>query len=229
MRKVFVSQNLIDVEMRKERLQQEAKDLQAAAEAKEKEADAARQAVIRNLRREISVVLPVHIIGPYCRFAAWWDQFASTEVGGVEGISGAEIAESAEHVATALRAWHEAGTAAGDVAFWRGHVERFRSPKAYALVVEALLEQRDPVAAMAVEHGWRGVVVNGCVRDSAELAALPLGVLALATHPRKSRKQGRGRTDVIVAIAGISIAPGNYLYADEDGVIVATRDLLERD
>lgn len=86
----------------------------------------------------------------------------------------------------------------------------------------------DRLAAMAVEHGWRGVVVNGCIRDSAELAALPLGVLALAAHPRKSRKQGRGRADVIVAIAGISIAPGNYLYADEDGLIVATRDLLER-
>ncbi|HYW77928.1 MAG TPA: hypothetical protein VE890_00055, partial [Thermoguttaceae bacterium] len=88
------------------------------------------------------------------RLAVWWDQFASIEVGSVEGISGQETAESARHVAATLRAWHEAGTAAGDIAFWRRHVESFRSPKAYALVVEALLEQGDHVAAMALLVQW---------------------------------------------------------------------------
>ena len=57
-------------------------------------------------------------------------------------------------MAAALRAWHEAGTAAGDLAFWRDHAEQFRSPKAYALVVDALLEHRDPVAAMALLVQW---------------------------------------------------------------------------
>lgn len=88
------------------------------------------------------------------RLAVWWDQFASVEVGSVEGISGQETAESARHVAVTLRAWHEAGTAAGDIAFWQRHVESFRSPKAYALVVEALLEQGDHVAAMALLVQW---------------------------------------------------------------------------
>jgi hypothetical protein len=101
------------------------------------------------------------------RLARWWDQFASGEVGAVEGISGRETCESADQVAAALRAWHEArppgGTgsqgsperpATGDVAFWRGHAEQFRSPKTYALVVEALLEQHDPVAAMALLVHW---------------------------------------------------------------------------
>ncbi len=88
------------------------------------------------------------------RFAGWWDQFASTEVSSVEGISGLQTKQSAEHVATALRARREAGTAAGDVVFWQGHVERFRSPKAYALVVEALLQQHDLVAAMALLIQW---------------------------------------------------------------------------
>lgn len=88
------------------------------------------------------------------KLARWWDQFASTEVTAVEGISGRETCESADHVVAALRAWYEAGTAAGDVAFWRGHAERFRSPKTYALVVTALLEQRDPVAAMALLVHW---------------------------------------------------------------------------
>ncbi len=86
--------------------------------------------------------------------ADWWDKFATTEVGSIEGISGRETCESADHVAGGLRAWHEAGTAAGDLAFWRSQAEHFRSPKAYALVVDALLEQRDPVASMALLVQW---------------------------------------------------------------------------
>ena len=88
------------------------------------------------------------------KLGQWWDRFASLEVDAIEGISGSETRASAEHVSDALQAWHEAGTAAGDIAFWRGEVERFRSPKAYALVVEALLEQRDAVAAMALLVQW---------------------------------------------------------------------------
>ena len=53
-----------------------------------------------------------------------------------------------------MRAWHEGGAAAGDLAFWRQHVEQFRSPKAYALVIETLLDHRDPVAAMALLVQW---------------------------------------------------------------------------
>jgi hypothetical protein len=86
--------------------------------------------------------------------AAWWDCFATTEVGSVESISGRETCDSANHVAAALRAWHEAGTAAGDLAFWRSRSEHFRSPKAYALVVDALLEHGDPVASMALLVQW---------------------------------------------------------------------------
>jgi hypothetical protein len=86
--------------------------------------------------------------------AAWWDQFATIEVSSVESISGRETCDSANHVAAALRAWHEAGTAAGDLAFWRSRSEHFRSPKAYALVVDALLEHRDPVASMALLVQW---------------------------------------------------------------------------
>ena len=86
--------------------------------------------------------------------AVWWDQYATTEVGSIESISGRETCESADHVAAALHAWHEAGTAAGDLAFWRGRAEQFSSAKAYALVVDALLEQRDPVAAMALLVQW---------------------------------------------------------------------------
>ena len=86
--------------------------------------------------------------------ARWWDQFASLEVGSVEGISGQATLESAESVAAALRAWHEGGAAAGDLAFWRRNVAHFRSPKAYALVIDTLLDHRDPVAAMALLVQW---------------------------------------------------------------------------
>ena len=86
--------------------------------------------------------------------AEWWDKFATTEVSSVESFSGNETRESADHVAAALRAWHEAGTASGDLAFWRDRAEQFRTAKAYALVVDALLEQRSAVPAMALLVQW---------------------------------------------------------------------------
>lgn len=86
--------------------------------------------------------------------AAWWDKYASGEVSGVERLSGAETCASADHVAAALAAWHAAGTAAGDIAFWRQRAAQFRSPKAYALVIRALLDEGDPVAAMALLIQW---------------------------------------------------------------------------
>ena len=86
--------------------------------------------------------------------AQWWDKFATTEMDIEEGVSGQATLESAEDVAVALRAWHQGGAEAGDLAFWRKHVEQFRSPKAYALVIETLLDRRDPVAAMALLVQW---------------------------------------------------------------------------
>jgi hypothetical protein len=90
------------------------------------------------------------------RFSSWWDQFGSIEVSSVEGCSGHETWESTVHVCEALRAWHEAGAAAGDIAFWRGRVENFTSPKAYSQVIDTLLEHHDPVAAMALLMQWLG-------------------------------------------------------------------------
>jgi regulator of ribonuclease activity A len=83
----------------------------------------------------------------------------------------------------------------------------------------------DQLAVMGVGNGWAGVVVHGCVRDTAVLAATDLGVLALAAHPLRSVKRGAGERDVPVAFAGIAFHPGAYLYADEDGLIVAAARL----
>lgn len=82
----------------------------------------------------------------------------------------------------------------------------------------------DNLAALAVEHGWAGVVVFGCVRDAAALATLPLGVKALATHPKRGDKTGAGDVGVPVTIAGITIAPGAYLTADADGIVVTATE-----
>lgn len=82
------------------------------------------------------------------------------------------------------------------------------------------------LAQLALTNGWAGVVVNGCVRDSFEIARLAVGVRALAAVPRKSGKTGAGEKDVAVEFAGVTFKPGHWLYADGDGIVVAARDLL---
>ena len=84
------------------------------------------------------------------RLAAWWDPFATVEVSDVRRVHGGEAAASARHVAAALAGWRKRGEAAADLAFWRGQLDRFRSPKAFALVVDALLRKGDFRAAMAL-------------------------------------------------------------------------------
>ena len=83
----------------------------------------------------------------------------------------------------------------------------------------------DQLAALAVEHGWRGVVVHGCVRDTKALAAIDLGVRALNTCPRRSEKRGAGELGVPVSFAGLTFVPGHWVYADRDGLLVAPRAL----
>lgn len=85
----------------------------------------------------------------------------------------------------------------------------------------------DLLAAMGAKNGWSGVIVHGCIRDSADIAQIHLGVKALAAVPKKSEKKGQGKRDVVVHFADISFSPGAYVYADEDGVIVSAEPLGE--
>lgn len=78
----------------------------------------------------------------------------------------------------------------------------------------------DLIAASAVQNGWSGVIVHGAIRDRGAIAALPLGVKALGSNPRKSSKDGVGEVDVSVVIAGVTFAPGRHVWADADGVLV---------
>jgi regulator of ribonuclease activity A len=79
------------------------------------------------------------------------------------------------------------------------------------------------IAAEAFKYGWEGLIFNGCIRDSHEFADLDFGVKAIGTTAMAPRKDGTGRTGVEMYIGGIAILPGDYLYADQDAVIVLTR------
>lgn len=83
----------------------------------------------------------------------------------------------------------------------------------------------DLLAGNAVENGWSGIIVFGAVRDAAALAAMPIGVLAIGTCPMKSEKRGEGQRDLTLRFAGATFHPGDWVYADEDGVVVARRRL----
>ncbi|MCU7919505.1 MAG: ribonuclease E activity regulator RraA [Candidatus Thiodiazotropha sp. (ex Epidulcina cf. delphinae)] len=78
----------------------------------------------------------------------------------------------------------------------------------------------DLLAQKAVDNGWAGILIYGCIRDVAEIGEMSLGVMALATNPRKSIKQGSGEVGGEVNFTGVTFRPGEWLYADEDGVVV---------
>ena len=81
------------------------------------------------------------------------------------------------------------------------------------------------LAAAAAKNGWAGIVVDGAVRDLAELVAAGLPVKALALMPLRSVKRGEGQRDIPVEIQGVTVRPGDWLYADEDGVVVSATSL----
>ena len=79
---------------------------------------------------------------------------------------------------------------------------------------------------LAQRNGWSGLLINGCVRDTFELARISVGLRALNTVPMRSAKEGKGSVGATVNFAGVSFAPGKVLYADADGIILADRELV---
>lgn len=90
----------------------------------------------------------------YREMAEWWREFAAHTVSSIEAADPLESYESAKLVARALRLWHEGGAEAGNVGFWAPHADLFDSPRAYALVISALLDREDFVPAMALLVHW---------------------------------------------------------------------------
>ena len=79
----------------------------------------------------------------------------------------------------------------------------------------------DMLAARARDNGWAGVIIYGAIRDSAEIAGIDVGVKALGVNPAKSAKKGAGETDIAVEFCGACFRPGEWVYCDEDGILVS--------
>lgn len=84
----------------------------------------------------------------------------------------------------------------------------------------------DNLAGIGIENSWRGIIVYGCIRDSAQIHAMPIGIRALHTHPLRSRKRGIGNKNILITFAGVNFKTDDYVYVDEDGIIVARKQLI---
>jgi len=83
----------------------------------------------------------------------------------------------------------------------------------------------DMLAEKAVKNGWQGLIINGCIRDIDIIQSLELGVQALNIHPRKTQKRGLGDVNVVLRFAGVTVKPGMYVYADNNGIILSNKAL----
>jgi len=84
----------------------------------------------------------------------------------------------------------------------------------------------DMLAQLGQDNGWSGIIVSGCIRDAAVIAGIDIGVKALNTNPRKSLKKGAGDRDISVTFAGVTFNVGEYIYADQDGIVIARNKLI---
>lgn len=100
------------------------------------------------------------------------------------------------------------------------------------LVVDGGASQRrallgDNLARQAMNNGWAGIVIYGCMRDSVEIGEMAIGVKAMGTTPAKTVKRKVGLLNEVVQFAGVVFRPGHFLYSDEDGLVVSEKNLLE--
>ena len=82
------------------------------------------------------------------------------------------------------------------------------------------------LGAAAARNGWAGVVIDGCVRDTAELAGQAVGIRALAAMPMPTEKRQQGEAGVAVQVQGVWVRPGDWLYADGDGIVISAKALV---
>jgi regulator of ribonuclease activity A len=81
------------------------------------------------------------------------------------------------------------------------------------------------LAEKAVANGWEGIIMYGCIRDVDAIAELDLGVQALGSHPMKTEKRGLGDLNVEVTFGGVTFTPGEFVYADNNGIIASSQAL----
>lgn len=85
----------------------------------------------------------------------------------------------------------------------------------------------DMIAESAVKNHWSGVIIYGCVRDVDAIAELNLGVHALAAIPQKSNRKGLGEVDISLSFGGVTVQSGDYVYADNNGIIISKEKLVD--
>ena len=83
----------------------------------------------------------------------------------------------------------------------------------------------DMLAEQASANGWSGIIIYGCIRDVDEIMATEIGVQALGVHPMKTEKKGVGEIDLAVTFGSVTFRPGDYVYADNNGIIVSPKAL----
>jgi regulator of ribonuclease activity A len=81
------------------------------------------------------------------------------------------------------------------------------------------------LAEAACKNNWSGIIVNGCIRDSDVIETIDIGVFALSSIPIKSVKKGLGDTNVSLNFMGVTFNPGEYVYADQDGIVISKKEL----
>ncbi|WP_216828155.1 ribonuclease E activity regulator RraA [Alkalihalobacterium elongatum] len=103
-------------------------------------------------------------------------------------------------------------------------------PEGSVLVVDGGASKKcalmgDNLAEIAVSRNLAGVIINGCIRDSAQINEMNIGVFAIGTNPIRSIKKGLGDRNVPVQFAGVNWQPNHYVYADSDGILIAENKL----
>ena len=83
----------------------------------------------------------------------------------------------------------------------------------------------DLLVGFGVENDWAGIIMYGMIRDSVDISNMPIGVMALGTHPKKSEKKNKGDIDIDINFPGATIKPGDWVYADQDGIIISNKKL----
>ena len=119
--------------------------------------------------------------------------------------------------------------AMGDFSHVREQVNVSGTGKVLVIDNEGALDRAmlgDLLTAAAAENGWQGIVINGCIRDSADIAAMDIGVKALATIPARGAREGKGELNLELQFMGASFRPGEFLYSDEDGIILSPNALI---
>jgi hypothetical protein len=159
--------------------------------------------------------------------AAWWDKFATYEVSDIRRVHGGEAAMSATHVAKALARWHARGEAPADLAFWRGLLEGFRSPKSFALVVDSLLHKEDYRAAQALLTAWLGRAEQVPLEDGVwSFPTLALRWMLALTRGARGSERG-GRLSEESGVFAITALQSSLPLRDRQVLVLRFFDFLE--